>query len=160
MGTSRTWYVSCSPRSPEKIAAELALLAGFDGQPWWKKDAASGRLVNQIAFAKELQRLESFEGRISQRVPELSARDRLAPIQTYGFAFVDSDGKIRITAAGQRLIHGTRVHELFLKQMLKWQYPSWQHGGNPRTRSRYPRSINWTFSPSSRYYARVEPWMA
>ena len=60
-------------------------------------------------------------------------------MQTYGFAYIDSDRILMITDAGHRLIRGERIQELFLKQMLKWQYPSWQHGGNIRTRHLYPR---------------------
>ncbi len=137
MPTSRTWYVSCSPRSPEKIAPELVALSAFEGVRWRERDT-DGVQIHQVAFAEALARLESFEGRISATDPALSARDRLAPMQTYGFAFIDGSGKLRITPAGRRLAEGLRVHEVFLKQLLKWQYPSWQHGGNPRTRYKYP----------------------
>jgi hypothetical protein len=126
---SYTWYVSCSPRSPEKIAPELTILSEFDGKPWNK--------VNQERFAMLLKELPSFEGSIYEKEPAFSARDRFAPMQTFGFAYVDSSGRLRITPAGWRLINGVRIQELFLKQFLKWQYPSWQHGGNRRTKHRY-----------------------
>ncbi len=134
---SRTWYVSCSPRSPEKIAPELEQLARLEGESWSEKDGAK-KLINQVRFAHYLRGLPTFEGSISKKHPDFSARDRLAPMQTYGFAYIDSDRTIKITEAGHRLIKGERVQELFLKQMLKWQYPSWQHGGKPRTRHLYP----------------------
>lgn len=134
---SFTWYVSCSPRSPEKIAPELEQLAKLEGQSWSERDS-SGSLTTQIKFARLLQTVPTFEGSISKRYPEFSARDRFAPMQTYGFAYVDSKRILRITDAGRQLISGERTQELFLKQMLKWQYPSWQHGGNTRTRYRYP----------------------
>lgn len=134
---SYTWYVSCSPRSPEKIAPELTALADLDGVLWRERDA-SGSLVNQIRFANLLKGLTTFEGSISIRTPDFSARDRFAPMQTFGFAYVNSEGILKITPAGRRLIEGKRTQELFLKQFLKWQYPSWQHGGNPTTKSRYP----------------------
>jgi hypothetical protein len=137
LSISRTWYVSCSPRSPEKIASELRELAKIEGVNWREQNEA-GEKIHQIDFAKFLKNLESFEGSISAKDPAFSARDRFAPMQTYGFAFVDSNGNLRITPAGYRLVKGVRVQELFLKQMLKWQYPSWQHGGNTRTRSHYP----------------------
>ncbi|MHC1630859.1 MAG: AlwI family type II restriction endonuclease [Methanotrichaceae archaeon] len=137
MSTARTWYVSCSPRSPEKIAPELDALSSLEGAMWRERNS-SGKLVNQIEFANRLSRLASFEGSISVNNPDFSARDRFAPMQTYGFAFVDSSGVLRITPAGYQLIEGARFQELFLKQMLKWQYPSWQHGGNSRTRHLYP----------------------
>ncbi len=137
MARARTWYVSCSPRSPEKIAPELEVLRSLEGKNWRERNS-NKELVTQIEFANRLAKLPSFEGKISRKNPDFSARDRFAPMQTYGFAFVDSSGILRITPAGQQLIEGRRLQELFLKQMLKWQYPSWQHGGNPRTRHLYP----------------------
>lgn len=133
---SRTWYVSCSPRSPEKIKPELEQLATLEGEPWTARDS-SGNLVTQIRFARLLQETPTFEGNIYEKDPSFSARDRFAPMQTYGFAYIDSDRILRITDAGRQLINGERIQELYLKQMLKWQYPSWQHGGNPRTRHLY-----------------------
>lgn len=137
MAVSRTWYLSCSPRSPEKIGPELTELAKLDGVNWREADQ-DGRKVNQIAFAHFLKQLKTFEGSISASDPAFSARDRLAPMQTYGFAFVDSNGRLRITPAGHWLIAQRDLQALFVKQMLKWQYPAWQHGGNPRTRRLYP----------------------
>ena len=50
---SRTWYVSCSPRSPEKIAPELEQLAKLEGESWTERDSA-GNLMTQIKFASLL----------------------------------------------------------------------------------------------------------
>ncbi|MGI6427050.1 MAG: AlwI family type II restriction endonuclease [Natronincolaceae bacterium] len=134
---SRTWYVSCSPRSPEKIKPELEQLATLEGESWSERDE-EGNIITQIKFANLLKNIPTFEGSISEKNPDFSARDRFAPMQTYGFAYVDSDRILRITDAGRRLIKGERIQELYLKQMLKWQYPSYQHGGNTRTRHLYP----------------------
>ena len=136
MSVARTWYVSCSPRSPEKIAPELALLARFDGVLWYEKDKL-GHNKHQLAFAELLKECETFEGSISAQNPDFSARDRIAPMKTCGFAHEDAQGRMRITPAGWQLIRGERIQELFLKQMLKWQYPSYQHGGHFRTRHNY-----------------------
>ena len=134
---SYTWYVSCSPRSPEKIRPELTELAKLDGCNWAEKNQ-DGDLVTQVRFAELLKELPTFEGSISESDPAFSARDRLAPMKTYGFAYVNSNNILKITPAGYQLIQGVRIQELFLKQLLKWQYPSWQHGGHPRTRHNYP----------------------
>ncbi len=133
---ARTWYVSCSPRRPEKIAPEIELLQAFEGVNWNERDE-NGLKIHQIAFAEALKSCESFEGKVSEKNPDFSARDRIAPMKTYGFAYQDSEGHLRITEAGRQLIRGERIQELFLKQMLKWQYPSYQHGGNKRTRHLY-----------------------
>lgn len=134
---SRTWYISCSPRSPEKIVPELELLSSFDGVFWNERDE-DNQQIHQIKFAMQLKTLPSFEGRVSLNDPAFSARDRTAPMKTFGFVYVDGSGSLRITPAGWRLIEGVRMQEVFLKQLLKWQYPSWQHGGNSRTRHNYP----------------------
>ncbi len=133
---TRTWFVTTSPRNPAKLRQELELLSRFDGAHWWEKDA-QGRLVHQRRFGDLLAQSDFFEGSISHRYPELAARDRLRAPQMLGFAYVDEEGVLHITQAGRQLIRNERVNELFLRQFLKWQFPSWQHGGNPRTRWRY-----------------------
>lgn len=133
---TRTWFTPTSPRSPYKLRNELELLARFDGQNWWERDANS-KLVNQIAFANLLKESGFFEGTISASEPAFSARERCRAIWMFGFGYVDNGQILHITPAGRRLIDGIRIEELFLKQLLKWQFPSWQHGGNLRTRHRY-----------------------
>jgi len=122
------WYVSCSPRDPVKIRNEVALLAELEGEEWNKKNA-SGENITQLKFAKMLSKLDDFEGKAAGKESDFSARDRVAPMKTYGFAYMDREGKIRITKAGRELIKGEDEERVFLMQMLKWQYPSVQHGG-------------------------------
>lgn len=133
---TRTWFMPTSPRSPSKIRNELALLSRFDNLNWWERDA-DGNLVHQLEYARLLEESEFYEGSISARYPEFAARDRLRAPQMLGFAYVDRQGILRITPAGWQLISEQRIETLFLKQMLKLQFPSWQHGGNPKTRHRY-----------------------
>jgi len=157
---ARKWYVACSPRIPDKVPPELALLARFHGQPWWEPKNDHRRPIPQIQLAELLKSSDFFEGNISPSNPAWSARDRCAPDFAFGFAYVDSQLRLRITKAGyellryvtiveneagelfsteetKRILENPAVQELFLKQFLKWQYPSWQHGGNPRTRRLY-----------------------
>jgi hypothetical protein len=122
-----TWYVSCSPRNPEKIAPELKLLATLEGREWNQRNS-EGKLVTQLQFARLLAESDEFEGSISTD-PAFSARDRFAPMATYGFAYLDRERRVRITEAGRQLIDGKRPNEVFLRQLLKWQYPSNQHSG-------------------------------
>jgi len=124
----KTWYVPCSPRNPEKLAPELKLLQSLEGHKWNKR-SQDGELVTQIRFAELLKSIKTFEGEISVE-PAFSARDRVKPFKSFGFAYIDDHDRIRITKAGRQLIEGKRVHELFLKQLLKWQYPSYQHKGS------------------------------
>lgn len=118
----RTWSVPTSPRSPYKLADELNLLSQFEGQEWSR--------ATQRAFAEELGRSDFFEGSIYQREPDFSARDRInrSP-KTFGFVRFDHDNRIEITDAGRQLISNVRPTELFLRQLIKWQYPSPKHSG-------------------------------
>ncbi len=133
---ARTWFVTTSPRNPAKLRQEIELLSRFDGRNWWEKDD-HGQPVYQLQFAQLLAESDFFEGSISERYPAFAARDRLRAPQMLGFAYVDEARTLHITPAGWQLIRNERVNELFLRQLLKWQFPSWQHGGNPRTRWRY-----------------------
>ncbi len=96
-------------------------MAGFEARKWDR--------TTQLEFAERLKEIPTFEGKISKTDPGFSARDRAAPQKTFGFVYVDGGRYIHMTRAGQRLIEGVRPKELFLKQLLKWQYPSPQHCG-------------------------------
>ena len=122
------WYVSCSPRNPAKIKGELTLLKKLEGEEWNKKDK-DGNHITQLMFAKMLKDLSEFEGEASGRESDFSARDRVAPMKTYGFVHLDSEGCLKITKAGNALINGENEEHIFLMQLLKWQYPSFQHRG-------------------------------
>jgi len=133
---TRTWFVTTSPRNPAKLRQELELVSRFDNKNWWEKDSR-GRLIHQLQFAELLAESDFFEGSISEDYPTFAARERLRAPQMLGFAYIDETQILHITPAGWQLICGERVNELFLRQLLKWQFPSWQHGGNPKTRWRY-----------------------
>jgi len=121
------WYVSCSPRNPAKIKAELTKLKILEGEKWNERDKYNNH-VTQLKFAKMLKDLAGFEGEASGKEKDFSARDRVAPMKTYGFVYVNSQDKLRITKAGNALINGEDEQHIFLMQLLKWQYPSSQHG--------------------------------
>lgn len=133
---TRTWFVATSPRNPAKLRQELELVSRFDGKNWWEKDDRD-QLIHQLQFAELLAESDFFEGSISEDYPAFAARERLRAPQMLGFAHVDEAQILHITPAGWQLIRNEQVNELFLRQLLKWQFPSWQHGGNPRTRWRY-----------------------
>jgi hypothetical protein len=128
----RTWSMPTSPRNPYKLPDELALLKEFEGQIW-NKDT-------QISFAERLSESVFFEGSVSAKEPDFSARDRVnrAP-KTFGFVRFDQENRIKITDAGNLLIEQKRLDELFFRQLLKWQYPSPKHCG--------PQYINFNIKP-------------
>ena len=124
-----SWYVGCSPRDPRKLLPELNLLFSYDGMEWTRDQ--------QDRFYKELTKLDSFEGEGYQKEPSFSVRDRVAKMKTYGLVYVDDNNILRVTTAGKRIVNSKIPDEIFLKQMLKWQYPSYQHKGDSYPESKF-----------------------
>lgn len=120
MDSHKTWSVPTSPRNPYKLPDELRLLQEFQGQKWERE--------TQRQYAELLAQSELFEGSTYAAEPSFSARDRInrAP-KTFGFVDIYGDNVISITKAGERLIDELALEDLFLRQLLKWQYPSLKH---------------------------------
>ncbi len=124
-----SWYVGCSPRDPRKLLPELKLLLAYDGVEWTREQ--------QDKFYKELTSSGSFEGEGYKKEPSFSVRDRVAKMKTYGLVYVDESNILRITTAGKMIVNSKIPDEIFLKQMLKWQYPSYQHKGDSYPESKF-----------------------
>lgn len=119
--TSRTLFFTTSPRSPHKLIPEIKLLVDhFSGQVW------SGRAGCQKAFADVLAATSTFHGETSKKYSEFSARDRITR-SPQGLGFVDLSPTIRLTDAGKEFIYGRRPHEIFFRQLIKFQIPSIYH---------------------------------
>ena len=159
--SAKAWYISCSPRSPEKIAPELRLVSDAEGLIWdgvytknrhkklglsddsfstKKQEFTELKRKNQGMIATKLAQLEGFKGETFEQEVNFSVRDRVAPMKTYGFVYTDSQNKLIITPAGKMIINDKRPKEVFLKQLLKWQYPSYQHGAARPHPGKYPPS--------------------
>ena len=111
----KTIFFVTSPRSPYKLGDEIKLLAeNFSGQKWIIK--------TQKEYYMELSKQVFFEGSISGDVA-FKARDRInrAP-QSLGL--IDLKPVIKLTEAGKKYIYGKRPEEIFLRQLLKVQFPS------------------------------------
>src|SRR4030042_7003738 len=107
-----------SPRTPFKMIDEIKLLAKkYEGKEWDRK--------TQTAFAKDLSRADFFEGRIVSNL-DFAARDRInrAP---KALGLVDLDPAVELTDAGKLFIESKRPHEIFTRQLLKFQLPSPYH---------------------------------
>ncbi len=120
---TRTWSIPTSPRSPEKIADELRLVRdnGFLDRTW-NREA-------QRDFAELLVRTGGvYEGAGHAAEPEFAARDRIhrAP-RTFGFLRIRRGEPLVLTAAGAALLENRNLPDLFMRQLLKWQYPSPNH---------------------------------
>lgn len=105
-----------SPRTIEKIIPEIELLIQyFDGRKW---DGAVQRAYFDVLFKSGF-----YEGDKRPENEELAARDRITRAPK-ALGFIDLKPVIRLTAAGKALLRGTRAHEVFARQLFKFQLPS------------------------------------
>lgn len=115
---SKLLFITTSPRTPEKMIPEIALLSKyFEGKKW--------NTETQIAFM-ELLRNENFFNGSGSNDPAFSARDRInrAP-KALGFVLLEP--AVTLTDAGKKLVSAKRKEEVFLRQLLKFQLPSPYH---------------------------------
>jgi len=111
-------FLTTSPRTPEKMIPEIALLfEKLNGQVW--------NNTTQSAFMDNLREEQFFNGK-GENDPALSARDRInrAP---KALGFVKLTPTISLTPAGISLMSSRRKDEVFLRQLLKFQVPSPYH---------------------------------
>lgn len=118
---SRTLFFTTSPRSPHKLIPEIQLLVeNFSGQEW------SGKAGCQKEFAEALADASSFHGETSKKYSEFSARDRITR-SPQGLGFVNLSPVVELTDAGREFVYGKRPHEVFFRQLIKFQIPSTYH---------------------------------
>jgi len=116
---NKALFFTTSPRTPSKMIPEIQLLSEhFSGQKWNKQA--------QIAFIDLLAQSGFFAGSGSSKNKDFSARDRInrAP---KALGFVDLTPQIELTDAGKALVYGKHPQEVFLRQLLKFQFPSPYH---------------------------------
>lgn len=115
----KTLFFTTSPRTPNKMIPEIALLADlFAEKPW--------NAQTQKAFMRALVESPFFESQGVPKDPALSARDRITRAPK-ALGFVDLKPRIALTDAGQKLVSGKRTEEVILRQLLKFQLPSPYH---------------------------------
>lgn len=116
-----------SPRTIEKIIPEIQILhKNFQGQKW------SGNSILQSEFFKVLFDSEFYEGGKYPIDPALAARDRITRAPK-AFGFIDLSPTIELTKAGEQLLTGKRLDEIFTRQLLKFQLPSPYHTSSRTT---------------------------
>lgn len=107
-----------SPRSPYKMKDEVRVLVeNFSGKDWNKE--------TQALFYETLSENDFFIGSTEGDI-DFKARDRInrAP---KALGIVDLSPTISLTPAGKEYIYGNRPHEVFTRQLLKFQLPSPYH---------------------------------
>lgn len=116
---SKSLFFTTSPRTPSKMIPEIKLLCDhFSGQKWNRE--------TQAQYIDLLTKSDFFEGVGSPKNKEFSARDHInrAP---KSLGFVNLTPTIELTDAGRELIYGKRPQVVFLRQLLKFQFPSPYH---------------------------------
>lgn len=116
---NKALFFTTSPRTPSKMIPEIQLLSENFSRRKWNKQS-------QIEFIDLLAQSGFFEGSGSSNNKDFSARDRInrAP---KALGFVDLSPHIELTDAGKALVYGNRPQEVFLRQLLKFQFPSPYH---------------------------------
>ena len=115
----KTLFFTTSPRTPQKMIPEIALLDElFADKPW--------NTTTQEAFMNALVESPFYESQGKPKDPALSARDRITRAPK-ALGFVDLKPVIALTDAGKRLVSGKRTEEVILRQLLKFQLPSPDH---------------------------------
>ena len=143
----RTLSLQPRPRSPYQLVAMMEAISPFDEIKWWKKDER-GNLVSQIQVGSAIARNEAFNiTPKSERILQFRTYVTMNP-PTLGFAYISDDDKLKITSVGKRISEGFLLQTLFLKQLLKWQYPSCWHGGSGGKGPAYfPLRDEWSIHP-------------
>ena len=117
---TRTLFFVTSPRTPNKIIPEVALLNDLlAGQKW--------NSHTQEAFMNALIESPFYESKKEPKDRAFAGRDRITRAPK-ALGFVDLNPAISLTDAGQRLVSGKRTEEVILRQLLKFQLPSPFHG--------------------------------
>jgi len=121
ISNSKTLFGFTSPRTIEKSIPELKLLTDeYSGQKWERNPS-----LHKDFFLK-LFHSDFYEGRKLPENAAFAGRDRITrAIKSYGF--VDLNPTVKLTEAGKELLETTRPDESFLRQMLKFQLPSFYH---------------------------------
>ena len=116
---NKALFFTTSPRTPSKMIPEIQLLSEHFTRRKWNKQS-------QVEFIDLLAQSGFFEGSGSSNNKDFSARDRInrAP---KALGFVDLSPQIELTDAGKALVYGKRPQEVFLRQLLKFQFPSPYH---------------------------------
>lgn len=147
---SKTWSISTTVRSPERLRAFLVALQPLVGKGWnrdsqkeYQKLLIKNRLYGYgsqqfynglppdvVATINDVDAeiTDTLINRIieAKNYQDFSMRGRqsINPLTKFGFAFIDN-GILKITELGQKLITSEKDSgDVFLKSFIKWQIPN------------------------------------
>lgn len=108
---------------------EIKLLIDFFDGRIWNEDT-------QAEFTERLAETDFFAGSSSTKDKAFSGRDRINR-SPKALGFIDLKPRIALTPAGREFIYGKRPHEIFLRQLLKFQLPSPYHEEGKKIRGAF-----------------------
>lgn len=117
------WTFVPKPRSAIKTIEWFPSLLKIEGKDWnLVIDGQHPARREYITFAHPYEDYRVFGDDI-----EIHARMEFARYMTLGLAYLNEKNQVVITEAGKSIIREENKSELLLRQLLKWQFPSYIH---------------------------------
>jgi len=120
---TRTISIQPRPRSPSQLIDMIPTVLDFVGRKWDLKNS-KGDKITQIEFGQAVSQNPAFNLNFRSEAEFQSRTYLTMNCPKLGFAYVDDNYIVQITEVGKNVVKKQNLEELFLKQMLKWQYPS------------------------------------
>lgn len=147
---SKTWSISTTVRSPERLRAFLVALQPLVGKEWNRdsqKEYQKLLIKNRLYGYGSQQFYNGLPPEVVTTINDVDAeitdtiidriieaknyqdfsmrgRQSINPLTKFGFAFIDN-GILKITELGQKLIASEKDSgDVFLKSFIKWQIPN------------------------------------
>lgn len=140
------WGWRTKPRSILKTIEWLKFFKKFEGEKWDETNGEVSAFKNKPIhpirrkYYYYLQQEEEYKtipdisyydylsGKYDKTETESNARQDKTTFEFFGLGYVDSNGIIKITDAGNKILSSDAKGEFFLKQLLKMNYPSLSTG--------------------------------
>lgn len=145
------WSLQPRPRSPEQFVSMMEVIVEYNGVKWWEKDEA-GLPINQLKVLTAIAESPDFSlSPKKEKVMQGRTYVTMNP-PTLGFAYISDEdteeNRLIITDAGYQAAKKENLQTLFIRQLLKWQYPSYQHGGSGgKGSAHFPLNEKWSIHP-------------
>lgn len=141
------WSASTTMRNPQRAINFLKTISEIEGEAWngdtqvkyqilliknrYYTPTAENLNNEQVSILKDLQHNMTYEEAEdifnSKDYVDAAMRGRTSfdPIEKLGLSFIDSDGKIKISSLGKKLLdRKISLEEVVFKNLLKFQYPN------------------------------------
>lgn len=139
-----SWSWRTKPRSIIKTVEWFPYFAALEGRNWEEKSGEVSRKDHKAVhpvrrtyiyaahgeedpWLSTISYEEYLHGQMDQKETESNGRNDKTTFEFFGFGYVDGQGSIRVTEAGQKIAAGTFDQEDYLKQLLKMRLPNYTY---------------------------------